>query len=56
MAISGVFWGDGGRDVEKEVEEGVFWSTLSKDSSFCLAISIETKGFEVAGDRGVAGF
>ena len=41
----------------KEKEERVFfWSTLSKDTSFCLAISIETKGFEVAGDRSVAGF
>ena len=56
MAISGVFWGDGGRDVEGEGGEVVFWSTISKDSSFYLAFSIETKGFEVAGDLGVAGF
>ena len=42
--------------MEGEGGEGVFWSTLSKDSPFCLAISIETKGFKVAGDGGVAGF
>ena len=54
--VSGVFMGGGGRDVEREGGEGFFWSTLSKDTSFCLAISIETKGFEVAEDRSVAGF
>ena len=42
--------------MEGEGGEGVSWSTLSKDSPFCLAISIETKGFEIYGDRGVAGF
>ena len=47
--------GGGGRNVEGEGREGVFWSTLSKDSSFCLAISIETKGFEVAGDWAISG-
>ena len=42
--------------MEKEGGKGVFCSTLSKDSSFCLAISIETKAIEVARDRSVAGF
>ena len=53
-AISGVFWGGGGKDKEGEEGEGVFLRTIFKDLSFCIATSFEGMVFEVAG--GLAGF
>ena len=43
-----------GKDKEGEEGEGVFWRTLLKDLSFCIATPFEGVVFEVAG--GVAEF
>ena len=45
----GVLWG-GSRRVSEGEGEGVFLRKLSKDLSFCVAVSLEEMGFKVVGD------